>query len=381
MAWGQSKEFHYIKDLVPPFKRYIEPFFGGGAVFFKLQPKSSVINDVDKDLVDLYRFAKGELDRDEFKKELDRYAENWEKISSYISIFENKFTKLYSEFGTGKINQQALKTQVEKYIGDEEKRFNGLFSAEFCINDSNLSRQIISNLNSKVVRTAKIEKIAGQLSQADLHKNIETAFRSGFYMHFRDLMNWDGKTVRLSHAKRVANFYFVREFCYGAMFRYNAKGEFNIPYGGIAYNSKDFCSKVNTVLSPKVQKVLAGADIHNEDFEKVIRERNLTEDDFMFLDPPYDTEFSDYSNNVFNQGDQERLARCLYGTKAKYILIIKNTPLIYSLYNKPGIKIESFEKQYLYNVKGRNNRDVEHLIVRNFQPQLLWQPGELLQRL
>ena len=87
----------------------------------------------------------------------------------------------------------------------------------------------------------------------------------------------------------------------------------------------------------------------------------------MFLDPPYDTDFSDYEKKSFNKEDQIRLSRCLFDTKANFILIIKNTPFILDLYkNKDGIKIEKFEKTYLYNVKGRNNRDVEHLVIYNF---------------
>lgn len=85
------------------------------------------------------------------------------------------------------------------------------------------------------------------------------------------------------------------------------------------------------------------------------------------MDPPYDTDFSDYEKKSFDKKDQERLAECLYNTKANFILIIKNTPFISSLYkNKNGVKINSFEKTYLYNVKGRNDRDAEHLIIYNF---------------
>jgi len=29
-------------------------------------------------------------------------------------------------------------------------------------------------------------------------------------------------------------------------------------------------------------------------------------------------------------------------------------------------KIDRFDKTYLYNVKGRNERDVEHLVIYNF---------------
>ena len=36
---GKTREFNNIKDLIPPFERYVEPFFGGGAIFFQLKPK------------------------------------------------------------------------------------------------------------------------------------------------------------------------------------------------------------------------------------------------------------------------------------------------------------------------------------------------------
>ena len=101
--------------------------------------------------------------------------------------------------------------------------------------------------------------------------------------------------------------------------------------------------------------------------EKILSQKDLNKNDFIFLDPPYDTDFSDYEKAVFDKKDQERLAKCLYNTKANFILIIKKTAFIYDLYkNKKGIKVDSFEKTYLYNMKGRNDREVEHLVIYNF---------------
>ena len=37
---------------------------------------------------------------------------------------------------------------------------------------------------------------------------------------------------------RGADFLFLREYAYAAMFRYNRRDEFNVPYGGISYNRK-----------------------------------------------------------------------------------------------------------------------------------------------
>jgi DNA adenine methylase len=91
---------------------------------------------------------------------------------------------------------------------------------------------------------------------------------------------------------------------------------------------------------------------------------DLTEDDFMFPDPPYDTEFSDYEGKAFTKLDQARLAVALKKTKAKFILIIKNTEFIHSLYEQ-DFTILTFDKQYTYNVRSRNQRGAEHLIITN----------------
>jgi DNA adenine methylase len=78
------------------------------------------------------------------------------------------------------------------------------------------------------------------------------------------------------------------------MFRYNAKGEFNIPYGGMSYNDKNFVAKVNSMFSKETAKAFQGTQIYNLDFADFLTKIVPSEDDFMFLDPPYDTDFSDY---------------------------------------------------------------------------------------
>jgi len=364
---GKTREFGYIKNLIPPFERYIEPFFGGGAVFFQLKPKRAIINDICEELMDFYKFIKGENDREEFKKELYEYAENWEKIPKYLSLFKTKLFSLYEQYKSNEIGLSELKKIINEVLKNDEDRFNGLFFKSFCLDEKNLLEQIISNLISKIRRTKEIEKERGKLPDGDLYKNIETAFRSGFYMHFRDVMNFNGNKYKISLAKKIANYYFIREFCYGSMFRFNKLGHFNIPYGGIAYNQKNFRGKIDYIFSEQVKNLFQNTIIKNQDFEKIFNNFEYSKNDFMFLDPPYDTDFSDYEKKSFNKEDQIRLSRCLFDTKANFILIIKNTPFILDLYkNKDGIKIEKFEKTYLYNVKGRNNRDVEHLVIYNF---------------
>jgi DNA adenine methylase len=114
--------------------------------------------------------------------------------------------------------------------------------------------------------------------------------------------------------------------------------------------------------------LLRQSNLANKDFEEIFNNNKFTTNDFIFLDPPYDTEFSEYDQNSFSKEDQLRLAKCLYKTKAKFLMVIKETDFINSLYkNQQGLFVESFEKTYLYNIKGRNNRGVSHLIVSNYR--------------
>ena len=107
--------------------------------------------------------------------------------------------------------------------------------------------------------------------------------------------------------------------------------------------------------------------IYNLDFEQFLRETKPTENDFVFLDPPYDSEFSTYAQNAFTREDQKRLANYMIKEcKAKWMMIIKNTEFIYDLYNKQGINIRTFNKEYVVSFMNRNDKKVTHLLITNY---------------
>ena len=185
-------------------------------------------------------------------------------------------------------------------------------------------------------------------------------------MHLRYLYN---KMSELEIVPSVATalFFFVRENAYASMFRYNRRGEFNVPYGGISYNRKDLQRKITYLQSAEIRSHLANTVIENMDFEAFLQKYPPEADDFIFLDPPYDSEFSTYMQNEFSKQDQERLAHYLLNQcKAKFMLVIKNTPMIHTLYSSRGLHIQTFKKKYLVNFQDRNYRDAEHLIITNF---------------
>ena len=60
---GKRQIMPEIEQHLPKgIKSYIEPFIGGGAVLFHLQPKSAVINDFNAELVNVYKVIKNDLE-------------------------------------------------------------------------------------------------------------------------------------------------------------------------------------------------------------------------------------------------------------------------------------------------------------------------------
>jgi DNA adenine methylase len=171
----------------------------------------------------------------------------------------------------------------------------------------------------------------------------------------------------LKHPFIIAIFLFIRNYAYSWMFRYNQNWDFNVPYGWIWYNNNNFTKKIDYLKSEELKNHLLKTKIENLDFEDFFIKNKPQKNDFIFLDPPYDSEFSTYDKNIFNRKDQKRLANYLIkDCKAKWMMIIKNTDFIFDLYNKKDLNIKTFDKKYLVNFMNRNDKEVKHLLITNY---------------
>lgn len=351
---GKSREIDMIQDLIPEhYDRYIEPFFGGGALYFHLMPKRAAINDFSVPLMDFYRLIK------DGSQELKDYLYGYDSSLQYLmQLCDDYAERMLTVF------EARDPDGVTRLLDELYPQILAAMAPGLVLNEEQFRQQMKRMVTDKFERTiANHHK--RPFSDEDLKENLITGFVSGFYMYFRKVYNDIALgCVSVSAAYQAANFYYIREYCYGSMFRYNVKGEFNIPYGGMSYNRKDMKTKLDRIYSGEIEALFSQTQIESRDFEDFISSLDLTENDFMFLDPPYDTEFSDYEGKAFTKLDQARLAVTLKKTKAKFILIIKNTEFIHSLYEQ-DFTILTFDKQYTYNVRSRNQRGAEHLIITN----------------
>ncbi len=155
-------------------------------------------------------------------------------------------------------------------------------------------------------------------------------------------------------AEAASLFYYLNRTCYNGLCRFNSKGEFNVPFGRykkITYKT-DFSEYV---------PAFARWEFTCVDFEKV----PLEADDFVYADPPYDVEFTQYSKEPFGWDDQVRLAESLARHSGPVVLSNQATERIQRLYRKIGYKVAVLSAPRMISCTGDRTRAPEVLATRN----------------
>lgn len=140
LKWAGGKT-QMLDSILPRFPnsygKYIEPFFGGGAVFFALQPEQAVIADSNPELINLYRTVAEDVDAviNELKKFTNTEdmfyevrSQDWGTLSSAEAaartIYLNKtcFNGLYRVNKKGCFNVPFGKYKNPKILDEENLR-------------------------------------------------------------------------------------------------------------------------------------------------------------------------------------------------------------------------------------------------------------------
>lgn len=122
LKWAGGKG-QLLKDIIPElpstYNRYIEPFFGGGALFFALKPENAVISDSNPELINVYKQVANNVDSvisslRKYKNDEDMFYEvrsqHWEELppiqAAARTIYLNKtcFNGLYRVNKKGEFN-------------------------------------------------------------------------------------------------------------------------------------------------------------------------------------------------------------------------------------------------------------------------------------
>lgn len=212
-------------------------------------------------------------------------------------------------------------------------------------------RQQLDSLQEQYEKNQRAYEVLKKDHPEDRVENKNEAL----YYLLRDMFN---HKVDLEYLESVL-YFFINKTAYSGMIRYNAQGEYNVPFG----RYKNFNTRL---ITDEHYNLLQGADLYCGDFSVLFD--MATEDDFMFLDPPYDCIFNDYGNitfeNGFDESEHRRLADAYKQLKCKALMVIGKTPLTEELYGN-YIKDE-YDKSYAVNIRNRFKSEAKHIIVTNY---------------
>jgi len=190
--------------------------------------------------------------------------------------------------------------------------------------------------------------------QHGLTIEIEMANTADCFYRARERFNQILTSASPCGKEQAALFYYLNRTGFNGLCRFNSRGEFNVPFGRhktINYR-RDFADYL---------PILARWEFHCGDFETL----ELLPDDFLYLDPPYDTPFTRYAQNDFTWIDQVRLAE--WAAKHTSVVIASNqaTARIIELYKDLGYTLATFDAPRRISCTGDRTPASEILATRN----------------
>ena len=174
-----------------------------------------------------------------------------------------------------------------------------------------------------------------------------------FYKHrtrFNELL----RTGKARTKEAASLFYYLNRTGYNGLCRFNRSGEFNVPFGRYATINykRDFLP---------YKKVLANWEFSNTTFDRI----PLEPDDFVYADPPYDVEFTQYSKDGFGWDDQVRTAEWLSKHSGPVALSNQATKRIVELYSDLGYILVNLRAPRRISCTGDRTPAREVLALRN----------------
>ena len=170
---GKRQLIPQIRERMPEkYNNYYEPFVGGGAVLFELQPANALINDINKALINTYNIICNEADA--FLEAVNRLDEEmWEDGKKYYySVREHYNDKLMkSEYD---VELAALFVFINKHCFNGLYRVNGkgLFNVPYNNSrrtsaDENVIREVSKYLKGVKIINGDFEEACKDAKKGD----------------------------------------------------------------------------------------------------------------------------------------------------------------------------------------------------------------------
>ncbi len=300
---GKSREFHKVESVSKLYdkKVFAEPFLGSGFTFLNL-------DDYDEYYIN------------DISKEVINLFKN---IKSQNKIFISTL-----EMHIKAWEMKDIKDMCDHYSNEDIKQYKDYYFKKW--GNNKLSRETLTKmLYFNYIRYRYNEKL------------IENIYDS----------------------QMAADFMFLRQYSFSGMIRYSSIGKYNIPYGGFRYNNRTLVEKLELITSKELKNKMKKTKIFNEDFRVFLK--RIPDNAFVFLDPPYDSEFNSYTDDDFTFDDQKDLSKLIRESNFTSYMIMLKTDLIERLYKDKIFQKEYSPYSYGINIKNRQELKtrVKHVYV------------------
>ncbi len=172
-------------------------------------------------------------------------------------------------------------------------------------------------------------------------------------------------------AKAAGYFYYLNRTGFNGLCRFNKKGLYNVPFG--RYNTINYREDFSLY-----QPTLENWKFRHGDFEDLTIKAN----DWIYADPPYDVEFTQYSAGGFNWDDQIRLATWLAAQDTPVMVSNQATPRILELYADLGFDVLTLPAPRRIACNGNRDNATEMLAMKNVlvgvQPKTLHPQAKII---
>lgn len=165
-----------VKYKPKTYKKFIEPFVGGGSVFMELQNNKTVINDFNSELINTYIVIRDNLD--ELIQELEKHKENDSKEYFYT---------LREWDRNGILEEKSNVERASRFIYLNKTCFNGLFrvnsQGQFNVPYGNYKNPNIVNKEVLIADSKFLNKSGIKIMNGDFEEVAKTA-RKGDFVYF-----------------------------------------------------------------------------------------------------------------------------------------------------------------------------------------------------
>lgn len=230
-------------------------------------------------------------------------------------------------------------------------------------------RAVINDRSRELINCYRVLKSERQ-TQLLIELLAEHQNEEAYYYRIRSQDRADSfrKMSRVAKAARVI---YLNRTCYNGLFRVNAQGQFNVPFGRYA-DPKILDHDLLLAISRYLRET--DVEIHCSDFARVARAAQAG--DFLYFDPPYhpitDTSFTGYDLTAFGEAEQRRLKRLFDRLTARgcfCMLSNSSTPFIHDLYRDYRQTTTTVSAPRAINSKASGRGKVEEVLVMNYSPR------------